>query len=108
MWSLILLEKLRGCVEKDEASIEQMKAQLKDEDLIFSNDQFENLGRLHTDNKKYPKGILLVIDRLAVSKMKESVKIVKNTLSEKAKKSRKDSLHHLVRYLKKVWRRILK
>ena len=76
-----------GCdVEKDEASIEYMKGLLKDEGLVFSDPQLENLGRLHTDNARHPKGVLLILDRLAVSKMKEDVKLVKNALSEEAKK----------------------
>ena len=75
-----------GDVEKDEASIDYIKELLKDEGLHFSDDQLENLGRLHTDNEKYPKGILVILDRLAVSNMKGDVKIVTNKLGEEAKK----------------------
>ena len=76
-----------GCdVERDEASIDEMKEFLKDEGLRFTDDQLENLGRLHTDNTKYPKGILVILDRLAVSKMKGEVKLVENPISEEHKK----------------------
>ena len=82
-----VIEICPGCdVERDEASIEYMKGLLKDEGLVFSDPQLENLGRLHTDNDRYPGGVLLILDRLAVSKMKGDVKIVKNALSEEAKK----------------------
>ena len=82
-----VIEICHGCnVEKDEASIDYIKELLKDEGLIFSDPQLENLGRMHTDNPKFPKGVLLILDRLAVSKMTKNVKIVKNSFSEEAKK----------------------
>ena len=82
-----IIEICPGCtVEKDEASIEYLKELLKDEGLVFSDPQLENIGRLYTDNPKFPKGVLLIIDRLAVSKMTKDVKIVKNALIEEAKK----------------------
>ncbi len=82
-----VIEICPGCdVEKDETSIEQMKEQLKGEGLVFSDDQLENLGRLHTDDARFPKGLLLILDRLAVSKMKEDLKIVKNEITEEARK----------------------
>jgi len=82
-----VVEICSGCnVEKDEASIKYIKELLLDEGLIFSDPQLENLGRMHTDNPEFPEGVLLVLDRLAVSKAKGDVEIVKNSLSEDAKK----------------------
>ena len=78
-----VIEICPGCdVEKDEASIEYMRELLKGEGLRFSDDQLENLGRLHTDNALHPKGVLVVLDRLAVSRMKGDVEAVKNPESE--------------------------
>lgn len=82
-----VVEICSGCnVEKDESSIKYIKELLLDEGLIFSDPQLENLGRMHTDNPKFPKGVLLILDRLAVSKIKKDAKIVKNPLIEDAKK----------------------
>lgn len=82
-----IMEICPGChVEKNEATIEELKVLLKDEGLVFSDDQLENIGRLNTDNPEFPDGIPLIIDRLAVSKMTGNVKIVKNEIIEKAKK----------------------
>ncbi|MDH3974048.1 MAG: hypothetical protein OEV42_07200 [Deltaproteobacteria bacterium] len=82
-----ILEICPACyVEKDEASIEFLKALLKDEGLVFSDPQLENVGRLYSDNPKFPGGILLIIDRLAVSRMTENANIVKNPFIEEAKK----------------------
>ena len=76
-----------GCdIERDEASIEFMKEQLKDEGLAFVDDKLENQGRLHTDDKRYPEGLPVIFDRLAVSRIKKNVKLVKNPISEEAKK----------------------
>lgn len=85
-----VIEICPGChVEKNEASIEYLTALLKDEGLLFSDPQLENIGRLHTDNPQFPGGILLIIDRLAVSRMTENVIIVKNRLVEEAKKEQR-------------------
>lgn len=82
-----IIEICAGCyIEKDESSIEFLKELLKDEGLIFSDPQLENIGRLHSDNPKFPKGVLLIIDRLAVSKVTKGNKIVENGLIEDAKK----------------------
>jgi len=85
-----VIEICPGCnVEKDEDSIEFMKALLECEGLIFSDPQLENLGRLYTDSTRYPDGILVILDRLAVSTKKENINIVKNKVSEEAKKEQK-------------------
>lgn len=82
-----IIEICPGCtVEKDKASIEYLKKLIKDEGLVFSDPQLENIGRLYSDNPKFPDGVLLIIDRLAVSKMTKNVNIVKNALIEEANK----------------------
>ncbi|MDT8318518.1 MAG: hypothetical protein RQ824_11100 [bacterium] len=82
-----VIELCAGCrVERDESLIEHLKELLKDEGLVFSDPQLENIGRLDSDSPDFPGGVLLIIDRLAVSKMTKDVKIVENALVEKAKK----------------------
>ncbi len=82
-----------GChVERDEASIEYLKNLLHNEGLVFSDPQLENIGRLDTDNPEYPDGLLLIIDRLAVSRMKEDVNVVSIDNNQFIVKSKEEQL----------------
>jgi hypothetical protein len=78
-----VIEICPGCYqEESEEKKNYLHQQLKEQDIDFFDCKFSNIGRMPVKTPHFPEGVPVVIDRLAVSRLSESVAPVRKALKK--------------------------
>jgi hypothetical protein len=78
-----LVEFCPGChQEKNEATKDSLRRQLREQDIAFWDCKISNIGRIPIKTVSFPEGVPVVIDRLAVKVLTNSIASVSEALSE--------------------------
>jgi hypothetical protein len=84
-----IIELCPGChLEKDYSNSERLRDRLRHENIDFWDLIEYNSGRLPVKTPSFPEGVPVVIDRLAVRKLSDSIKDVSQALKQAAQEAR--------------------